>query len=68
MNLTTVRKSPAKEVVIRLLSFLIVSISDTIIMVLLFFQFELKIAVYAALKKKKIHEVTTYVNYFFKKS
>ena len=52
-----VRKGPAKEVVIRLLSFLIVSISDTIIMVLLFFQFELKIAVYAALTKKKIHEV-----------
>ena len=42
LNLTTVRKSPANEVVVALLSFLIVWILDTVNMVLLFFQFKLK--------------------------
>ena len=51
------RKSPANEVVVRLLSFLIVWISDTVNMVLLFFQFELKMAVQAAHTKKKMYEV-----------
>ena len=49
-----------------LLSFLIVLIWDTVNMVL-FFQFELKMAVHAALTKKKICEVNNF-RYFFKKS
>ena len=53
LNQTSVRKSPANEVVAGLLRFLIVWNLDTVNMVLLFFQFELKIAVYAALTEKK---------------
>ena len=49
------------------LSFFIVWISDTINMVLLFFQFKLKMAVRAAFMKKKIYEVNNFW-YFFKKS
>ena len=44
-----IRKSPVSEVVVGLLSFLIVWISDTVNMVLLFIQFELKMAVHATL-------------------
>ena len=47
------KKEPGNEVVLGLLSFLIVWILDTVTMVLLFFQFELKMAVQAALTKKK---------------
>ena len=57
LNLTRVKKSPAKEAVVGLLSFLIVWISDAINMVLLFFQFELKMVVHAACMKGKIYEV-----------
>ena len=57
LNQTKVRKSPSKEVLVGLLSFLIVWISDTINIVLLFFQFELKMAVHTACVKKKIREV-----------
>ena len=45
------RESPAIEVVIGLLSFLVVWISDTMNMVL-FFQFQLKMAVHAMHKRK----------------
>ena len=62
-----IRESPAIEVVVGLLSFLIVWILDTINMVLLFFQFELKITVHAALMKKNIYEVNN-IWYFLKKS
>ena len=63
------RKSPANEVVVGLLSFLIVIvwIPDTANMVLLFFQFELKMAVHAARTKKKMYEVINFW-YFFNKS
>ena len=54
LNLTTVRKSTVNEVVVGLLSFLIVWILDTGNMLLLFFQFELKMAVQFARTKKKI--------------
>ena len=57
LNQTTIRKSPSKEVLVGLLSFLIVWIPDTINIVLLFFQFELKMAVHTARMKKKICEV-----------
>ena len=57
LNQTKVRKSPSKEVLAGLLSFLIVWISDTINIVLLFFQFELKMDVRTACVKKKICEV-----------
>ena len=53
MNLTTVRRSPANEVAVGLLSFLIVLILDTVNMVLLFFQFKLKMAIHAARTKEK---------------
>ena len=53
LSQTTLRKSPAKEVVDGLLSYFIVWISDTINM-LLFFQFEHKMAVHAACVKEKI--------------
>ena len=56
LNLIVVRKSPAKEAVVGLLSYLTVWISDTINM-LLFFQFELKMAVHAACVNEKICEV-----------
>ena len=54
----TVRKNPATKVV--LLSFLIVWISDTINMVLLFFQFKFKMVVHAICMKKKICEVNNF--------
>ena len=57
---TTVRKCPTNEAVVGLLSFLIVWILDTINMVLLFFQFELKMVVYAALMKKKICDMNNF--------
>ena len=66
LNLTTIRKGPANEVVVELLSFLVVWISDTVNMVL-FFQFELKMTVSAPLTKEKIYEVNDF-QYFFKKS
>ena len=54
LNLPTVRKSPANEVVDRLLIFLIVWILHTVNMVFFFsFQFEIKMAVRAARTKKK---------------
>ena len=49
-----VRKSPVNNVVVGLLSFLIVWILDTGNMVLLFFQFKLKMAAHFADTKKKI--------------
>ena len=49
------------------LSFLIVWILDTVNMVLFFFQFELKMALHAALTKKKICEVNDF-RCFFKES
>ena len=64
LNLTTVRKSRANEVV-GLLSFFIYWILDTLNMVLLFFQFELKMAVRAARTKKKSEVIEFW--YFFKK-
>ena len=60
LNLTTVRNSTVNEVVVGLLSFLIVRILDTINMVLLFFQFELKMAVHAAPTKRKFLNWTTF--------
>ena len=59
LNLTTVRNSTVNEVVVGLLSFLIVRILDTINMVL-FFQFELKVAVHAAPTKRKFLNWTTF--------
>ena len=47
------REGPVNEVVVGLLSFLIAWILDTVNMVLLFFQFELKMAIHAACIKKK---------------
>ena len=55
LNLIVVRKTPAKEAVVGLLSYPTVWISDTINM--LFFQFELKMAVHAACVNEKICEV-----------
>ena len=60
LNLTTVRNSTANKVVVGLLSFLIVRILDTINMVLLFFQFELKMVVQAAPTKRKFLNWTTF--------
>ena len=60
LKVTTVRKCPANEAIVGLLSFLIVWILDTINMVLLFFQFGLKMVVYAALMKKKTCEVNNF--------
>ena len=45
------KKEPWNEVIIRLLSFLIAWILDTVDMVLLFFQFELKTVLHEALMK-----------------
>ena len=71
LNQTKVRNSPANEVVVGLLSFLIVRILDTIDMVVLFFQFEFKMAVQAARTKRKFLKWTTFdtflrkVNFIF---
>ena len=54
-----VRKSPAKKVALGLISSL-VWILDTVNMVLLLFQFKLKMAVHAALTKKKICEANNF--------
>ena len=67
LNLTTVRKNLVNEVVSWLLSFLIVWILDTVNMVLLFFQFELKMAVHIKITTEKIFEMTNSWC-FFKKS
>ena len=61
MDQRTVRKRPANEVVVGL-SFLIVWILDTVNTVL-FFQSELKIAVHAALTKKKLCEVNNFFHF-----
>ena len=53
LNLTMVRNSPANKVVVGLLSFLIVRILNIVNMILLFFQFELKMAAHAAHTKRK---------------
>ena len=53
------KKSSANEVVVGLLSFLIASILDTVNMVL-FFQFELEMAVHAVRIKKKISKVNNF--------
>ena len=58
LNLTVVRNSPANELVVGLLRFLIVRILNTVSMVL-FFQFELKMAVHAA-RTKRICEVNNF--------
>ena len=71
MNQTAVRNHPANEVVVGLLSFLIVGILDTVNIVLLFFQLELKMAVHAARTKRKFLKWTTFdtflrkVNFIF---
>ena len=54
LNLTTVREIPENVVVLGLLSFLIVWILDIVMMLLLFFQFKIKMAVHAAGKKENI--------------
>ena len=54
-----IKNGPVNKAVVGL-NFLIVWILDTINMVLLFFQFELKIAVHAALMKKNICEVNNF--------
>ena len=64
LNLTTLRNSPANEVVVGLLSFLIVRTLDTINMVLLFFQFKLKIAVHTACTTRKLLTWTTFDTFF----
>ena len=56
--------SPAKEVAVKLLTFLIVWILDTINMELLFFQFKLKMAIHATGMKKKIFEVSNFLIFF----
>ena len=53
LNLTTVRKNLVNEVVTGLLNFLIVWILDTVNMVLLFFQVELKMDVHIKITTKK---------------
>ena len=58
LNLTAVRNSPANELVAGILRFLIVRILNTVSMVL-FFQFELKMAVHAA-RTKRICEVNNF--------
>ena len=55
-----IRKISANEVVVGLLSFHIVLILVILDMVLLFFQFELKMAVHVTLAKKKIYEVNNF--------
>ena len=64
LNLTALRNSPANEVVVGLLSFLIVRTLDTINMVLLFFQFKLKIAVHTASTTRKLLTWTTFDTFF----
>ena len=59
LNQTTVRNSHTNEVVVGLLSFLIVRILDILNMALLFFQFELKMAVHTARTKRKFLKGTT---------
>ena len=58
------KKEPANQVVVVLSSFLIVWISDTVNMALLFFQFKLKMAVHTTLTKKKIYEVNNFDTFF----
>ena len=60
-------KEPCKQGCSWIIGFLIVSISDTVNMVLPFFQFELKMAVHSPFTKKRIYEVNNFW-YFFKKS
>ena len=55
LNVNSIRKIPVNEVVVGLLSFLIVSMVDTLNMVL-FFQFMLKMDVHAAHMREKICE------------
>ena len=50
----------ANEVVIRLQSFVIIGILDNVNMVLLFFQFELEMAVHTACTKRKFIKLTTF--------
>ena len=54
LDLTTVRETPVIKVVVWLLSFLTVWISDNVNMLLLFLQFKLKMVVDAACKKENI--------------
>ena len=54
-----IKNGPTNKAVVGL-NFLIVWILDTINMLLLFFQFELKMAVHAALMKKKICDVNNF--------
>ena len=49
-----VKETSASEIVVGLSSFLIFWILDTVSMVLLFFQFKIKMAVYAVCKKENI--------------
>ena len=58
LNRTVVGNNPANELVVGLLRFLIVRILNTVSMVL-FFQFELKMAVHAA-RTKRICEVNNF--------
>ena len=67
LRLTKARKSPANEIVVGLLSFLIVWISDTVNMVLLFFQFEFDMVLHAARTRWKICELNNFW-YIFNKS
>ena len=60
-------ESPANKVAVRLLSFPILWISDTVNMVLLFFQFELKMAVHATCTKTKNYVKWTTFNTFLRK-
>ena len=60
MNLIAVSKSPAYEIVVECLPFLTVWISDTVNMVLSFFQFELRMAAHAAGTNNEIYEVNNF--------
>ena len=66
MNLIAVSKSPAYEIVVECLRFLTVWISDTVNMVLSFFQFDLRMAVHAARTNSEIYEVNNFW-YFLRK-
>ena len=62
LNLTTVRKNPVNKFVVGLLSFIVVWILDTVIV--LFFQFELQMAVHIAFTEKKVCEGNNFWCFF----
>ena len=66
LNVDTVRDNPGNEVAVEILSFPIVWISDIINMLLLFFEFELKMAVCTRRMQEGKH--LNNIWHFFKKS